>query len=1201
MFVARSVLVVAAIAIAVGTAVAGATAAPGGGEPSPRPVDESSRAAHSAKVAEVRERRRDPAERAQRQRSRTLFGGKSDREAIAVARAEHAGTMKLMPWKAPALRGEEHIAGWHDDYTAKVEGGPGEGAALLQSTLPLRDVDREGRSRLLDYSLLDVGSAFVPGNPLVDVRLPKQLTDGIAVGKLRVHPEGARNAAAVDVEDKAFWPNVDRDTDFVAVPTPVGVETFHQLRSTDSPETLRLRFDLPPGAVLREAVERGPAGLGGTSKLFEVVRGDERLARILPPAAWDADNMRVPMTARVAGRTLVLEVEHRDLDVRYPLMVDPFIDHFDWNQNWPYKNYMDNSTDGRLGYYFTNSGSTFNNWGWGLYGYSFAGTSSYNSYELGRWVFKARGNAHIPRVEFGYVKYQPSGGSSNGAYYGPTSYLEEGICADGCGYYHWNWQTNTKDWYGLHYNTKTHCVNAQTCDWGAGTSGNQAMFQLVLPDHHYRPDQAVMMLGTAHVWQWDKVAPWFHAGPYHHFNTSTWSTTGNFTTRVHGADDGLGVEWAKVLYPGGERVAAAGCPDDRDRNSRPADWRGEQACPTRFNPDIGYSVGEGMHEIRAQVKDFSSNYATSGPWNVRVDRSAPGLRLSGSLYDRRDDLLEPGTYNLTASGTDGDPAVAANRRSGVKRIDVLVDGMQVSTTGDRACTRFEASCPVDLPYTFNTEEWPGGDHDVTVRVTDHVNLTTEETITVYTDEPRTAFDLNESDGESTHQAAIATGQMRDGEPIDVLGNPLLPLSGTRQAQDGTGSTRNTNVVWGISDQKASPFGDDRLQSLNLGSARLVTEFDVVAEALGDPPSGANPDDYYNMDRRPPGPVTGSTPQQRRDDPDNQLLRVDRWMKKLCPLQNGTRQCTMQPLVAFNPDRKVNTYDAGRPNPERQIPTVAEYERATRAFRQRYPFVRLYTGWNEANCCSGMERDPERAAQLFLNLRAQCGSVCVVSAGDFVDVDNLTDSSRARRYPLVGEEPKDPNQPCPTGKFQQGAHCFGETSAAPPRTYLQAYRDAVGAVRPAAWAVHAYFSGNRLRDDNMRAFVRMTQDDPAAPVNSAGPNIWLTEQGGLYRLNNQTYEASENREADATKGTRATRAVRFLVGNPDTNNQGIVNRFPRITRFWLYNWRGGFDFDSGLTQRGQPNGTPRVTAARNEFWCYRLVTNPQTGDREKCTQ
>ncbi len=150
----------------------------------------------------------------------------------------------------------------------------------MWSPVPLRAEDEDGSKEPVSLELSDQGDSYTLENPLAEVRISKRAGEGIALPDLgvRVLPEAAAGAAEPEViADKLFWANVALDTDLLVRPVAEGVETFHQLRSEDSPEDLELGFELPAGAVLRE-----------TDEGAEIVQDGRAVARIAPPTAVDA-------------------------------------------------------------------------------------------------------------------------------------------------------------------------------------------------------------------------------------------------------------------------------------------------------------------------------------------------------------------------------------------------------------------------------------------------------------------------------------------------------------------------------------------------------------------------------------------------------------------------------------------------------------------------------------------------------------------------------------------------------------------------------------------------------------------------------------------------------------------------------------------------------------------------------------------------
>jgi hypothetical protein len=141
------------------------------------------------------------------------------------------------------------------------------------------------------------------------------------------------------------------------------------------------------------------------------------------------------------------------------------------------------------------------------------------------------------------------------------------------------------------------------------------------------------------------------------------------------------------------------------------------------------------------------------------------------------------------------------------------------------------------------------------------------------------------------------------------------------------------AVIGLADQNAGSYADARLRALHLPVARLVVPYDAAT----------------------------SEPQL-----------VATWLAAVSA--DG-----MQPAVAFE-HLKVN----GCPGSPCVVPSRATYAAAVRAFIARFPQVRTYTTWNEANHESQpVAEHPEAVAGFYEELRAACPS-CTIVAGDVLD-------------------------------------------------------------------------------------------------------------------------------------------------------------------------------------------------------------------------
>ena len=201
------------------------------------------------------------------------------------------------------------------------------------------------------------------------------------------------------------------------------------------------------------------------------------------------------------------------------------------------------------------------------------------------------------------------------------------------------------------------------------------------------------------------------------------------------------------------------------------------------------------------------------------------------------------------------------------------------------------------------------------------------------------------------------------------------------------------VTLGIGDQKTDMFGDPRFQWLGLKHARLVVPWYVAN-------SGPEADRKY----------------------------VGRWLR-------AARGQGVQPLVGFGHGFVgwTRTY----------LPSVREYTAAVKAFRRRWPWVRQFIVWNEANHCSQPTcKKPQRAAAYYDALRRACRT-CTIVAADILDQPNMN-------------------------------------------RWLRQFRRAAKE-KPKLLGLHNYLDVNRLQARRTREFVRIAK----APV-------WITETGGVVR-------------------------------------------------------------------------------------------------------
>jgi hypothetical protein len=215
---------------------------------------------------------------------------------------------------------------------------------------------------------------------------------------------------------------------------------------------------------------------------------------------------------------------------------------------------------------------------------------------------------------------------------------------------------------------------------------------------------------------------------------------------------------------------------------------------------------------------------------------------------------------------------------------------------------------------------------------------------------------------------------------------------------------------GIADQKADMFADARFGSSGLRYARLAVGWDAL-------------------------------------DSPWQVAQLDAWM-------NGARATGVIPLVSFSHSRTQR----------RLLPSPSRFRLEFRRFRARYPWVREFATWNEANHCGEPTcHRPRLVAAYFRKMRLECPS-CRLLGAEVLDMPNMVEWVRTFRREST--------------------------------------------VEPRYWGLHNYIDANRKRTSGTRRLLRATKGD-----------IWFTETGGIvWRKNRRkvTFEESPRHAAVATR-------------------------------------------------------------------------------------
>ena len=179
----------------------------------------------------------------------------------------------------------------------------------------------------------------------------------------------------------------------------------------------------------------------------------------------------------------------------------------------------------------------------------------------------------------------------------------------------------------------------------------------------------------------------------------------------------------------------------------------------------------------------------------------------------------------------------------------------------------------------------------------------------------------------------------------------------------------------------------------------------------------------------------------------QREQADEWL-------NRAKETGVTPLVSFGHSRTRRA----------ELPTTARYLKAFRAFRKRYPWVKTFATWNEANHCGEPTcKRPALVASYWRAIKRDCPS-CKILAAELLDSPNVA-------------------------------------------AWARAFRSATK-VEPRYWGLHNYIDANRFTTTYTKSVLAATKGE-----------LWLTETGGLVARRNNSRVRLPESTAHAAKATR----------------------------------------------------------------------------------
>jgi hypothetical protein len=600
------------------------------------------------------------------------------------------------------------------------------GATLLSSTVPFRVEGASGAPEPVDLSLERSEGELQPAAPLVEVGVPQELGEGIALPAQQIQIElagapGERAPSTVG-GSVAVYPNVAQDTDFAIAPTPTGVETLTQLRSADSPRTQTLKLELPEGAQLKAADN------GGAS----VTLGGEPLLGVAPPTALDANGAQVPVSLTVSGNDLVLEVQSNE-STQFPVLLDPLFESYEWksynaqtgiNQTTGAEDWSPEIITQVHPQDINLHSQTYETWvplNYGekgldveAYGEHIAGDHSYWLYTVPRY-FKDYENPKIHERPTSYIAHMNLWDvvwRALSPYNSPYMYM--GL-----------WDSFANNWVAGYYSHESLAGHGLTdMSWQYQFANENAQHE---PDTHAkvanvgiyatetRPNsEAELYVGAATVELGDREAPKPPTAP----PPTSWVNQAPVSIAVAGEDTGLGVSSIRAST---EQLDSSGKPLHTWIASYGCTGVGNGACPRNWTTNqLGHQhltiepalLPTGVDYLNLVAEDPVGNQSKASYAEVRVDHAAPSVALSGTATETGRLGGQRPSYLLKVNATDGSSSAP---QSGVTKVAVEFDG-QVVKTEEKACATENCAMPVE--WTLESAKYNAGQHTIRVTATD---------------------------------------------------------------------------------------------------------------------------------------------------------------------------------------------------------------------------------------------------------------------------------------------------------------------------------------------------------------------------------------------------------------------------------------------------------------------------------------------------
>ena len=650
--------------------------------------------------------RSSPGAVALREESRTKFENLDTEQAAKLASEAFPAVVDESAGGLPRLPAGESVSGYPTDDAAQIEFSEGK-HGVIESLAPIAVESSSGQRVPVDLSLDEMGDAFEPRTPVVGVRIPKQLGDGVSLGStgvsfMPVDAQGALLGGSEGAIDGAsvFYANTLPDADTVIKPTTAGFEVDTFLRSVESPRQLSFRVGLPAGASLVQDADG--------SGTVRVVDEGAVVASVPVPTARDAAGTAVPVSMGVSGDILTLSVDESSGEYQYPLEVDPYVTDeqltdVGMRTRWKF---------GPLGAQHFGSG------GWeGSGSLTLQSIGTYSAREDGYLYYETQGESKIENVwlessekNTGNIETVLQLANANGseeisedsellaAAKQETGRVVASVCDDFYVYHECN-LTEEKN-YGAPHNL----VKLQESATAEGSGENATTL--------YKAQVDLSQVHGPNEPTYNTISPTLYNGHEYVQNvlykgeggSSGWLSEHGGAFEVKSTDPGIGVS-DLLVDTESWRV--------NTNLLEKGDCEGVQ-CSPEFDQTFTYnkSMMDGEDSVEASSSDAmrGGEYSPIGRTKIKVDSTPPTVTLTGLPSSG---VINEAQYHLHAQATDGK---APTPSSGVKSLVLALDGYVLPGPAESCAP---GPCTASGEWTIDGEEFGAGKHTLTVQSIDN--------------------------------------------------------------------------------------------------------------------------------------------------------------------------------------------------------------------------------------------------------------------------------------------------------------------------------------------------------------------------------------------------------------------------------------------------------------------------------------------------